>query len=88
MIIALGLMAGTLTTMSWLPQVARAVRTRSTHDLSWGMLALFASGVLLWLAYGLAKADPTIIAANGVTALLVACLVALKAVHSHSSRRV
>ena len=66
---ALGLIAGSLTTLSFAPQVARAWRTRSTADLSLAMLVVFLAGVLLWLAYGVVKGDVAIIAANAVTAV-------------------
>lgn len=75
---ALGLIAGSLTTLSFAPQVARAWRTGSTADLSLLMLVVFLAGVLLWLAYGLMRADPAIIAANAVTAGLIGLLLSLK----------
>lgn len=48
----LGLLAGSLTTLSFAPQAVRAWRTRSTADLSLSMLIVLLAGVLLWLAYG------------------------------------
>lgn len=75
---ALGLIAGSLTTLSFAPQVARAWRTRSTADLSLAMLIIFLAGVLLWLAYGVVRGDVAIIAANAVTAGLIGLLLVLK----------
>ncbi|KUL02418.1 MAG: Uncharacterized protein XE10_0699 [Methanoculleus marisnigri] len=75
---ALGLIAGSLTTLSFAPQVARAWRTRSTADLSLAMLVVFLAGVLLWLAYGVVKGDVAIIAANAVTAVLIGLILSLK----------
>ncbi|NMA09845.1 MAG: SemiSWEET transporter [Methanomicrobiales archaeon] len=74
----LGLLAGTLTTLAFAPQVVRAWRTRSTDDLSLGMLVVLLSGVLLWLAYGVVRGDIAIIAANGVTAVLVGLILSIK----------
>lgn len=74
----LGLIAGSLTTLSFAPQVARAWRTRSTADLSLAMLVVFLAGVLFWLAYGVVKGDLAIIAANAVTALLIGLILSLK----------
>ncbi|MDD4566833.1 PQ loop repeat [Methanoculleus chikugoensis] len=74
----LGLLAGTLTTLAFAPQVVRAWRTRSTADLSLGMLVVLLSGVLLWLAYGVVRGDIAIIAANGVTAVLVGLILSIK----------
>lgn len=75
---ALGLLAGTLTTLSFAPQVVRAWRTRSTGDLSLGMLVVLLAGVLLWLAYGVVRGDIAIVAANGVTAVLVGLILSIK----------
>ncbi len=77
----LGLIAGTLTTLSFAPQVIRAWRTRSTADLSLAMLILLLTGILLWLAYGVMKEDPAIIAANGATAILLFLILSIKAKH-------
>ena len=78
---ALGLIAGTLTTLSFAPQVARAWRTRSTADLSLAMLIIFLAGILLWLAYGVVKEALAIIAANAVTAVLIGLILSIKAKH-------
>ncbi|MCT8336783.1 hypothetical protein FKB36_04585 [Methanoculleus sp. Afa-1] len=75
---ALGLLAGTLTTLSFAPQAVRAWRTRSTGDLSLGMLVVLLAGVLLWLAYGVVRGDPAIVAANAATAVLVGLTLSLK----------
>jgi MtN3 and saliva related transmembrane protein len=75
---ALGLLAGSLTTLSFAPQAVRAWRTRSTGDLSLGMLVVLLAGVLLWLAYGVVRGDPAIVAANAATAVLVGLTLSLK----------
>jgi MtN3 and saliva related transmembrane protein len=73
-----GFAAGTLTTVSFLPQVVKIWRTRSAGDLSMGMFALFGSGVFLWLVYGLAVGALPVIVANAVTFALALTIVALK----------
>ncbi|HOI12650.1 MAG TPA: SemiSWEET transporter [Methanoculleus sp.] len=74
----LGLIAGTLTTLSFAPQAIRAWRTQSTADLSLAMLLVLLAGVLLWLAYGVVKGDLAIVAANGATAALVGLILSFK----------
>jgi MtN3 and saliva related transmembrane protein len=74
----LGFVAGTLTTLSFLPQVHKAWTTRRCDDLSMGMLLSFGAGVLLWLIYGLYLRAAPIIAANAVTLAFILILVALK----------
>lgn len=78
----IGLLAGALTTFSWLPQVLRAFRTRSTGDFSWGWFAMFGSGVAVWLIYGMIGGGVAVIAANALTFLLVLGLCALKVSHA------
>jgi MtN3 and saliva related transmembrane protein len=67
----IGLVAGALTTTSWLPQVFRAFRTRSTKDFAWSWFALFGVGVGGWLVYGIVAASPSVIATNALTLALV-----------------
>ena len=76
--IILGLAAGALTTIAFVPQLTKAWRTKSTGDLSWGMLVTFSTGVLLWLIYGLWIDSLPVILANAVTLLLQAGIVSLK----------
>ena len=52
-IILTGYIAGTLTTISFVPQVLRTWKLRETKDFSLAMLLLFAAGMLLWTAYGI-----------------------------------
>lgn len=73
-----GLMAGTLTTLSFVPQVVKAWRRRSVNDLSLTMLLMFATGVALWLVYGFLNAAMPIILANGVTLVMAAALIGMK----------
>ena len=74
----LGFLAGSLTTVSFVPQVIKAWRTRRCHDLSWGMLITFSAGVILWLAYGVRLWAMPIIAANAVTLALLITIGVLK----------
>ncbi|HKW75081.1 MAG TPA: SemiSWEET transporter [Terriglobales bacterium] len=74
----LGFIAGTLTTLSFIPQVHKSWRTRSCTDLSLGMLLAFGAGILLWLIYGLMLHAAPIIVANAVTLALILVLLAMK----------
>jgi MtN3 and saliva related transmembrane protein len=75
---ALGLLAGTLTTIAFLPQVIRTWKSKSTKDLSLAMLGTFTTGVFCWLIYGLMIDSLPIILANAVTFLLAGANVVLK----------
>jgi MtN3 and saliva related transmembrane protein len=74
----LGLIAGFCTTVSFLPQVIRTLKTRHARDLSAAWLFIFGLGTALWLTYGLLKSDVAVAAANGVTFLLVMTLIVAK----------
>jgi len=55
----LGLAAAMLTTLCWVPQAVRTIRTRDTRAISLITQCAFAAGVFLWLLYGLAiEVDP------------------------------
>lgn len=66
----LGLLAATLTTVAFLPQVIKNWKTRSAGDLSFGTFGLFTAGLVLWLSYGLLIGNLPIIVSNTVTLLL------------------
>lgn len=77
-IVLVGYIAGTLTTISFIPQVARAWKLKETRDLSFAMLLLFALGVLLWALYGVWIGSIPIIAANVITFILILVLLWMK----------
>ena len=77
-IVIIGYLAGTLTTISFIPQVVRAWRLKETRDLSLAMLILFAAGILLWTCYGFWTDSLPIIAANMITFVLILILLGLK----------
>jgi MtN3 and saliva related transmembrane protein len=74
----IGYIAGTLTTISFLPQVIRTWKMRETKDFSLAMLLLFATGILLWTVYGIWTGSLPVILANVITFLLIMILLAMK----------
>lgn len=74
----IGITAGILTTIAFLPQVIRTYKTRSVKDISLGMFMIMFTGVILWLTYGLLKGDVPIILANGITMFLVGIILIFK----------
>jgi MtN3 and saliva related transmembrane protein len=69
-ITAVGYIALIVTSLAWLPQVMKTMKTKSTKDLSLGTFALLFTGAILWLVYGIYINDRPLITAHGVTALL------------------
>ncbi len=74
----IGLVAATLTTVAFVPQVVKTWRTRSTHDISLGMFSLMVAGVFAWLVYGALIADLPLVLANGVTFVLAGTILYFK----------
>ena len=82
----IGYLAGALTTVAFVPQVMRILRTRSAHDISWGMFVILSAGVALWLGYGVLVASAPLIVANAVTLVLVLAILVLKLRYGSDTR--
>lgn len=75
----LGLTAALFTTVSLLPQLAKAYKTKSTKDVSTGMFTLFCGGVFLWFLYGVFVHDFPIIIANSLAFIQAVVILVFKA---------
>jgi len=60
-ITVIGLLAATCTTVSFLPQVIKIVKTKKTSDISLLMYVVLTTGILLWVMYGLLIIDLPVI---------------------------
>lgn len=76
--VLIGYVAGTLTTVSFVPQVIKTWKLKETRDISLAMLLLFAVGILLWTVYGIWIGSLPVIAANIMTFILVIFLLWMK----------
>ncbi len=74
----LGFIAGGLTTFAFFPQVVKAARTKSTGDISLGMVSLSSTGIFLWFIYGLCLRSLPIILPNFISFVLTSTLLTLK----------
>ena len=74
----LGAAAAASSTVSYLPQVIRTWRTRSTSDISLGMFSVTVCATALWLAYGVAVSDISIIVSNTICLVLSATILYFK----------
>ncbi|MDA8364821.1 MAG: SemiSWEET transporter [Gammaproteobacteria bacterium] len=75
---AVGVLAGTLTTVAFFPQAMKTWRTKSAKDISLGMFTLFAAGVFLWIVYGVGIRSVPVILANTVTFVLAVTILIFK----------
>ncbi|HMP98521.1 MAG TPA: SemiSWEET transporter [Cyclobacteriaceae bacterium] len=74
----IGLTAGMLTTVSFLPQVIKTWKSKSASDLSLLMFSMFCTGILMWLIYGILINDLPIILSNIVTLSLAGTILFFK----------
>jgi len=74
----IGTVAAFCTTVSYVPQLKKCWDTGSAGDLSLRMLLILASGVALWIGYGVLKGDFVIILANAVSLALLLAILAFK----------
>lgn len=74
----LGLIAGTLTTIAFLPQLLKTWRTKSAKDISLVMMITFCIGVFLWMIYGIFIQAFPVILTNIVTLILGLLIIILK----------
>lgn len=63
----IGSTAAILTMFSFVPQIVKALKTKSTKDLSLITVLQLSFGVLLWIAYGIHLRNAIIITANSIT---------------------
>ena len=74
----IGLIAGTCTTISFLPQVIKIARSKETKALSLPMYIVLASGIFLWTVYGIFTGDMPIVLANSISLVLALTVLILK----------
>jgi 5'(3')-deoxyribonucleotidase/uncharacterized protein with PQ loop repeat len=74
----IGIVAAFCTTVAFLPQIVK-LRKQGGEDLSYSMLFLYLTGVVLWLAYGIRIHAVAMIWANALSTALVLVSIVLKA---------
>jgi MtN3 and saliva related transmembrane protein len=76
-----GLVAATLTTASFVPQVYKAYKTKDVEGVSLTMFLAMFVGVLLWLVYGFYLKSLSMVIANVITSVLCLMILILKIKH-------
>jgi len=74
----IGYLAACLTTFSFLVQAIKSWRTKDLSGISVGMYTMFASGVALWLVYGLAINSMPLIVTNALTLVFALSILVMK----------
>ena len=65
-----GYFAAILTTLAFLPQLIKTLRTKKAEDVSLITLIMFLTGVLSWIIYGYRISSYPILIANIITFIL------------------
>jgi MtN3 and saliva related transmembrane protein len=77
----MGYMAAACTTLSFVPQAAKTIRTRDTSGISLWMYVVFTFGIACWFGYGLFLQSWPMIVSNAITFLLSSTILGLKLEH-------
>lgn len=73
-----GMIATSLATLAFLPQVLKTWRTRSAHDFSLVTLLMLEVGTAIWIFYGVMRNAPAIWIGNSVTLALAGFILLMK----------
>jgi MtN3 and saliva related transmembrane protein len=74
----LGVLAGLLTTVGFIPQIIKGYRTKRMEDVSLLMPLVLGAGMLLWLFYGISLDNLPIIIWNAIAFALNIAVIGLK----------
>ena len=74
----IGGVAAVASTVSFVPQAWKVIKTRKTKDISTGAYTLTVTAFALWLAYGFMLGQWPIMASNAICLLLAAFILCMK----------
>ena len=73
-----GYVAATLTTLAFVPQAVKTIRSKDASSISLGMYVVFTTGLCFWLAYGIVLGSWPMILSNVITLVLATTILRLK----------
>jgi MtN3 and saliva related transmembrane protein len=71
-------MAAFSTTISFLPQAVKTIRTKDTSGISLSMYVVFTLGTFLWLMYGIMYPSLPVAVANAITFIFAGIILVYK----------
>ena len=77
----LGVVAATCTTLAFIPQALKTIRTRDTSGISLSMYLVFTVGIGFWFGYGIVLESWPMIVSNAITFVFSATILGLKLKH-------
>ncbi len=81
-----GYLAAFLTTVAFLPQLIKTLKTKKAEDVSLITLIMFITGVGSWIIYGYKISSTPILIANIITFILNLLILILKIYYSKNTR--
>tara|TARA_B100000963_G_scaffold236796_1_gene207025 strand:+ start:155 stop:421 length:267 start_codon:yes stop_codon:yes gene_type:complete len=77
-----GYFAAILTTLAFIPQLIKTLKTKKAEDVSLTTLIMFLTGVAAWIIYGIQISSKPILIANVITFLLNLLILVFKLIYS------
>mgnify|MGYP001359880964 FL=1 len=77
-----GYFAAILTTLAFIPQLIKTLKTKKADDVSLTTLIMFLTGVAAWIIYGIQISSKPILIANTITFLLNFLILVFKLIYS------
>ena len=77
----MGYLAAACTTLSFVPQAMKTIRTRDTSGISLSMYVVFTVGIGFWFGYGVFLQSWPMIVSNAITFGLSSTILGLKLKH-------
>ena len=77
-----GYFAAILTTLAFLPQLIKTLKTKKAEDVSLITLIMFLTGVAAWIIYGIQISSKPILIANTITFILNFLILVFKLIYS------
>lgn len=74
----IGYLAAFGTTISFLPQAVKTIRTKDTSGISFAMYAIFTAGTFFWLIYGIMAPSWPVAVANAITFIFASTILIYK----------
>lgn len=74
----IGIIAAILTTLAFVPQVMKVVKTKNTKGISIAMYIMQVTGIFLWAIHGYRIGDMAVLGANIITFMLASTVLIYK----------
>jgi MtN3 and saliva related transmembrane protein len=76
-----GIVAGTLTSLSMLPQLFKVIKEKKAENISVFAFVVLITGLLLWVVYGVMKTDWPLIITNSIAVIINLTMIILSIIY-------